>query len=773
MTENIESNTKNETKTPESQTTEHTRPEQTQADSGEKIYSEDEAPEIHNILKLDSYKNIELVNEKEIEAHEKKISENEKIGGSDSHEKPEDEKKEESKQHQEESKSESGDKKEEPKSDSGQKKDERKRTKFDEKINGYNIKWSPIFDVSYEQGIEGHKEVKDPSEPTGKRPARFCICEYPAYITKKIHNKDNGDIFYEVTFFIQGKKDKCTKIIVPLHELTTSKHIHRVLAPKGLLFDDTNSKQLVDYFVDFIKRNENIIPVEEMYDTMGWKDDFTSFIIGTRKIKLNEKKDGLITEVVSLSAIENNDAKGLISGYSVKGKLKEWVDATRDILKYDTVRFSCYVSVASPLIEILNEDTRSIYRHGASSQGKTKSNLGGMSIWGDTKATMVFGNISIPAIEFVLNVTKNLPCNFDELQSNDPDFYKEFAYLLSNNKSRPRSNKDGTLRKGKTWCNTNLSSAEQQLLDDSTNTGVKVRYVGIKGGIKENNKKVVDKFDEDIKKYYGTLSDSIIFNILKFKDKIIEMYEQARKDLNDDSESCSTSVYVRERENIKGRITDTFAIYLLAGRIFETIMGNLKEETHDPLKIIKETMKENTQDIHEEPKAIKALKHTYNWISENRRSFIYEVIEKDESGKPVFDERGNIKTHRNNPNQKIYGTANNNYIVVNPKSLKKELADNGYNLATSRDDWMRTSFVLKNTTVEINNHSYTNGKTSTDGFRPLIFDVRLIKTRLEIDSPFIDMPIIESSVEYSETNDEDKKPSDKPVSMSLDTYSKK
>lgn len=529
----------------------------------------------------------------------------------------------------------------------------------------YKIDWNGVFTIKKTQ-------VPDPKNPkvTIEQINYIPLFYSPIAPIKRYLNKDTQEVEILVAWYDNGWQEHK----MSLDKLLTRRGVQE-LSKYGVNFTDTKSGTITEYFSNLLELNRNNIITIETYKVMGWKNDCQEFVIGRNKFYMDNN-------VAMKLRVELAEVHPFIDGLEAKGDIKQWLESTRPLLKYPNARFSCYAVIASFLLVVLHEKSRLLHRWFDSSSGKTTIHDCAMSLIGNPTLLNLTGAMTSTGLEEMLKFMGNVPANFDDLQTADEDFKKQLAYLIGNQKGKLRGKKDGGMREVNTWCSLVLATSETALLDSNSTTGSKVRAFEVYGGLGAVDADAVDKFNNDIIKEelsYGHLTPWIISTIIGNKPMLFKKFSDAVKLLTAtlDVVANDGSMIQQQRDSLKNRLINSFAVFLVAGWIFEATMANFKEATVKPEDIVVSVMKEVIHDTTNRPYHLEAIEYIYDWIKENQKSFTIDG---------EFQER-NIPT-------KIYGDLYlKTFINIHNKTIKEELLKGGYDFNRCRKDWIKHKII--------------------------------------------------------------------------------
>lgn len=528
------------------------------------------------------------------------------------------------------------------------------------------------------------------------------ICYTPIQIRRVLKNYDSGETSIEVIFF--DAKGKLACHTMQMGELFQKKGIMQ-LAGFGVMVTDKKATALAEYLNKFLFVNKATIPEQKLYETLGWKNNHASFVLGKEEILADKVEPVTLTNAPT--SITNAISKG--------GTLEGWLKCTRPLLRYPRVRFKCYLSCTAPLLSVLEEKSKLVNDYGESSKGKTTSNEAGISIWGNPDLLNLSAISTKVGAEETVKLFSNIPINLDEIQATEPELFTQIVYMIGNESGKLRGKKTGGLRDVAHWKTIVLVTGEAPISNDKSFTGTKVRAIETSGGIGEDNeesKRAVEifedgdkdangKFEGGITKHYGHIAPILIQKILKNKEQLPEMYAESLKKLS--------SISSDKKGAIADRMRKIFASFIVGGMLFEEIMKEQGEETQDPYAVCEEVLKTVIDEIVDETYATRAISHIYSWVDNKRKFFMTEG---------VSDERA--------PSD-IYGNFNGIFeLEIYTRPLKKELKEAGFNYQRVMKDFANLGW-LKAANAQI--------WTNKNG-RGIKLDCAKIYEYTEMDSPY-------------------------------------
>jgi uncharacterized protein (DUF927 family) len=480
--------------------------------------------------------------------------------------------------------------------------------------------------------------------------------------------------------------------------ILSHKKIHQI-SSFGVAFTDAHSKILVEFIKDLMVSNEDRIPRIRSYSTMGWKGDYNSFVIGEKEYFIDRVEDiklmGNVTE--------------MMNAFHQKGTVDGWIKHSEKLLKHDAMRYMVYLSCAAPLLSLLEEYSRMNNAYGDTGTFKTGRNRVAMSLWSHPEKSQHGLRNTDNYYEMLASTFKHIPLHFDETSTVKRDEMLENIYSLCNGTGKGRLNSDVNLRDIKKWTTIILTSGERRVTKEDDMGGSKVRAIDVSSNKMPRDKEAVDNFEKHMTENYGVVAPLLIQKIIASKNELPKRYENCIKRL---SEAISIN-----DNNTADRMIKTFAVYVLAGELFEEIVKD-KVEAKDPLIVIANTLKEIIEDVSQRPYYVRALEHLYSWMQVNEKYF-------KRNGYWVLGD------YEHTP-AKCYGNSiDMSKLVVFHASINEAFRDSEFNFGDVKIDWLGKNIVWN----EPNNPGKLMiGRTSSS--KGVILNPFLIEKQYGLPDPF-------------------------------------
>jgi len=264
--------------------------------------------------------------------------------------------------------------------------------------------------------------------------------------------------------------------------------------------------------------------------------------------------------------------------YRQKGTLKAWRENVSALCAGNSrLVFSVCTAFASPLLHLVGMESGGFQLTGKSSTGKSTALFVAASVCGNREYLQQWRTTDNGEEGLAQSRSDSLLIH-DEIKQLDPKIGAEVAYMLANERSKQRSNADGTNRPVATWRLLFLSSGELSLSQHVTdagkrvNAGMEVRLCDIPAdsgadmGLFENLHcyESASKFAETLKanagKYYGTAFIDFIEHVLENRQAIPAMLKDCEKVFAEEVLTDNASGQAR-------RVAGRFALVAAAGEL--------------------------------------------------------------------------------------------------------------------------------------------------------------------------------------------------------------
>jgi len=231
-----------------------------------------------------------------------------------------------------------------------------------------------------------------------------------------------------------------------------------ILGSKEIYLGDTTMKAAQGYMLAYLRDVQKLSASEKMYSQMGWKEDFTKFIVGATTYN----SDGTVAKTKGIRD------RGVTDWFSQKGDLDTWIEVTNAYNRqnYEAYQFGLLTGFAAPLMALSEyKGTVISLVSPRGGQGKTTIQEGAASVWGDPQKSMLQASDKYLAVMQRIGKYCHLPVCMDELTTMDQNELSAFAYQLSQGRERIRLNSNSTEKESDSfWATFVVSSSNSSLL---------------------------------------------------------------------------------------------------------------------------------------------------------------------------------------------------------------------------------------------------------------------------------------------------------------------
>tara|TARA_R110000787_G_scaffold102880_3_gene209075 strand:+ start:3359 stop:6019 length:2661 start_codon:yes stop_codon:yes gene_type:complete len=240
-----------------------------------------------------------------------------------------------------------------------------------------------------------------------------------------------------------------------------SREFSTTIADQGIVLQSKKQIEGFQYmlrsYMDKLREKQSVTSI---YNSMGWKENYSQFVIGERLYKRGTSGE-ITTESIALSVATGNVSKAM---YTKAGTLDEWANGIAALDKMDMPHhlFALTSSIASPLWKLtgLNGIVQSLY--GDTGAGKSIAQLMMLSVWGSPLDLYFTAESTQNAMFSRLGTFGNLPMTIDE--ATYMDNIGSFVFTVSEGKDKARLTRTATERIAKSWAtpvtvSTNISWA--------------------------------------------------------------------------------------------------------------------------------------------------------------------------------------------------------------------------------------------------------------------------------------------------------------------------
>lgn len=214
-----------------------------------------------------------------------------------------------------------------------------------------------------------------------------------------------------------------------------------------------NSERQTEYFQIMLRSYMDELrqkrAMTNLYATMGWKENFSQFVIGDTILRRNI--DGTITqEAISLAAGSQRLGHEL---WATSGSLESWVQFTSLMEKTNlsSHMFALGVSLSSPFYAFTGLHGLTVSLYGPTGGGKTLAQYWQQSVWGKPDKLHFSAKFTQNTLFARMGLYCHLPMTIDEATLIHAKDIGDFLYWVSQGRDKARLNRNAEERDAKTW----------------------------------------------------------------------------------------------------------------------------------------------------------------------------------------------------------------------------------------------------------------------------------------------------------------------------------
>lgn len=222
--------------------------------------------------------------------------------------------------------------------------------------------------------------------------------------------------------------------VVPASTLSTKSELIK-LSDKGFPVNDLNSKDLIQYFDQYLKENE--LAQVNMVERLSQIKDTFIHPLKTNNIKVVANDDG---------------EKQLLEEFELKGTVDSWIhNVFNEVKRHPKTLFLVLAAFASVVLNDLRIPPFIIDLSGSTSQGKTTALHVSRSIWGNEKFINQWSATKV-ALERKAGFLNSFPLYLDDTQKAEEQNLKSIVYQFSGGRAKGRGSLKGSQFEA-TWRN--------------------------------------------------------------------------------------------------------------------------------------------------------------------------------------------------------------------------------------------------------------------------------------------------------------------------------
>lgn len=285
------------------------------------------------------------------------------------------------------------------------------------------------------------------------------ITAHPVFLNA-VRTGELDDTFHCYTFSKYKPHEGWTTFTLDAGVVFSARGISE-FAGKGVVIHDAK------YWNDYLRHAvDDSRETGRRFDQFGWKHDHKAFLFG----------DMLYTAAGPVKAVGGKiiDERKALIGPRLGGSLHGWVQAINELKLFakDMEPYAAQVlcGFGAPLMTFVSPAEGGCALHAwspATSTGKTTGAQGAWTIWAQEHGLALTNRDTQVGQGMMLGTLSNLPVVFDEMESRDPDWVRQFLNMLSSGRDKLRgaSGGEGLRVNRATWSTIMLSTSNRSLLE--------------------------------------------------------------------------------------------------------------------------------------------------------------------------------------------------------------------------------------------------------------------------------------------------------------------
>jgi len=250
-----------------------------------------------------------------------------------------------------------------------------------------------------------------------------------------------------------------------------SREFATAIGDKGIVLNNKNQtgtfQLMLRSYMDSLRQ---IRSVTNLYSTMGWKENNTSFLLGDRVFKSDDH--GVVhTESISMAAHSQKVTEDL---YGKAGTLDEWALSTSLLQKLNLPvhMFALGVGFSAPLYQFTGLKGLVINLCGPTGCGKSLAQIMQQSIYGDPTKLHFSAKFTQNALFSRFGLYNNLPVTIDEATMMPDKEVGDFCYWVTQGRDKARLTKTSEEKDARTWATPCTTSANRSMTSKLFSSGM-------------------------------------------------------------------------------------------------------------------------------------------------------------------------------------------------------------------------------------------------------------------------------------------------------------
>ena len=276
------------------------------------------------------------------------------------------------------------------------------------------------------------------------------VCKFDLYPVS--YGRDEGLGYETVRYHWNRPHIGWQELVLRQAHLTTSRirDFTTDVADQGIVL---YSEKQTEYFQNMLRSYMDELrqrrSLTNLYSTMGWKDNYSQFVIGDTILKRDS--DGTIKEEsIALASVVSRQGHEL---WGTAGSQESWVEFTSLLDKADlrAHMFALAVGLSGPLYAFTGLKGLTISLYGPTGGGKSLAQMWVQSLYGNPDKLHFAAKFTQNSLFGRMGTYCHMPLTIDEVTMMDNKEVGDFAYWVSQGRDKARMNRNAEERDAKTW----------------------------------------------------------------------------------------------------------------------------------------------------------------------------------------------------------------------------------------------------------------------------------------------------------------------------------
>ena len=274
------------------------------------------------------------------------------------------------------------------------------------------------------------------------------VCPFDIYPVS--YGRDEG-LGYEVVRF-HWRRDHVGWIPLVLRQALMTegnRDFPSACADQGIVLPSKKQTEVFQLMLRaYMQELKKIRSLTNLYTSMGWKENYSQFVIGDSVIRREEQ-----TVVEEHSTLAANASRSSTDMFSTCGSIESWVSATSILQKASMPwhMFALGVGWSAPLYAFGGLKGLTVSLYGETGGGKTLIQYWIQSIYGNPDRLHFAAKYTQNTLFNRLGSYANLPMTVDEATMLHDKEVGDFLYWVSQGRDKARLNRNAEERDAKTW----------------------------------------------------------------------------------------------------------------------------------------------------------------------------------------------------------------------------------------------------------------------------------------------------------------------------------